>query len=62
MEQTKQEFLINYLIKNNFSTTSCKDLEKAISGMTAGQIIKAMEIAKSIQDNLNATSLGKELA
>jgi len=61
MAQTKEEFLIDYLIKNNFSATSSKDLEKAISGMTAHQIIKAMEIAKSIQDNLNATSLGKEL-
>jgi hypothetical protein len=61
MTQTKEEFLIDYLIKNNFSATSSKDLEKAISGMTAQQIIKAMEIAKNIQTNLNATSLGKEL-
>jgi response regulator of citrate/malate metabolism len=61
MTQTKEEFLIDYLIKNNFSATTNKDLEKAISGMTAQQIIKAMEIAKNIQTNLNATSLGKEL-
>lgn len=62
MKENKQTILINYLLKYNFNVPSPIDLQKTISGMTAEQIIQAMEIAKDIQSKLMSTSLGRELA
>lgn len=62
MEQTKQTMLIDYLVKHNFNIPANVDLQKTISGMTAQQIVQAMEIAKDIQSRLMSTSLGRELA
>lgn len=61
MEQTKQTILIDYLVKHNFNIPANVDLQKTISGMTAQQIVQAMEIAKDIQSRLMTTSLGREL-
>jgi len=61
MEQTKQTLLIDYLVKHNFNIPANIDLQKTISGMTAQQIVQAMEIAKDIQSRLMSTSLGREL-
>ena len=61
MEQTKQTMLIDYLVKHNFNIPANVDLQKTISGMTAQQIVQAMEIAKDIQSRLMTTSLGREL-
>lgn len=61
MEQTKQTMLIDYLVKHNFNIPANVDLQKTISGMTAQQIVQAMEIAKDIQSRLMSTSLGREL-
>jgi hypothetical protein len=61
MEQTKQTLLIDYLVKHNFNIPANVDLQKTISGMTAQQIVQAMEIAKDIQSRLMSTSLGREL-
>lgn len=62
VKENKQTILINYLLKYNFNVPSPIDLQKTISGMTAEQIIQAMEIAKDIQSKLMSTSLGRELA
>lgn len=62
MEQTKQTMLIDYLVKHNFNIPANVDLQKTISGMTAQQIVQAMEIAKDIQSRLMSTSLGRELS
>ena len=61
MDQAKQTLLIDYLVKHNFNIPANVDLQKTISGMTAQQIIQAMEIAKDIQSRLMSTSLGREL-
>lgn len=60
METTKEQWLINYILTNGFLFNST-DLEKHISGMTASQIIQAMDIAKTLQTDLTSTPLGKEL-
>lgn len=62
MNSKRLEWLVDYLINSNFGMiSSSEELEKNISGMTAKQIIEAMENAKKIQDSLKATSLGREL-
>jgi hypothetical protein len=61
MDQAKQTLLVDYLVKHNFNIPANVDLQKTISGMTAQQIIQAMEIAKDIQSRLMSTSLGREL-
>lgn len=61
MNKTKQEWLINYLLMHGFLVRNTKELQDQISGMTANDIISAMETAKSIQDKLNSTPLGREL-
>lgn len=61
MDKTKQEWLTRYLLNHGFSVSLDIELESRISGMTAEQIIVAMETAKKLMDNLNATSLGREL-
>lgn len=61
MNTTKQDWLINYLINNGFSVKNTLELQEKINGMTASQIIDAMEIAKTIRENLDSTPLGREL-
>lgn len=61
MDKTKQEWLTKYLLNCGFTVSADVDLQSQISGMTAQQIIVAMETAKKLMDNLNATSLGREL-
>lgn len=61
MNTKKQDWLTDYLINHNFSVPNTEELQERISGMTAQQIIEAMESAKQIQDRLSSTSLGKEL-
>jgi len=61
MTSKKEEWLTNYLITHKFGVVDYEELQRMISGMTAGQIINAMEVAKQIQDRLSSTSLGKEL-
>lgn len=61
MDNTKQEWLTKYLLNHGFSVSLDVELESRISGMTAEQIILAMETAKKLRDSLNATSLGREL-
>lgn len=58
---TRQKELVSYLIKNTFSVTDYKDLDRRISGMTANQIIEAMEEAKQLIEKLKSSSLGREL-
>lgn len=62
MKIQKEITLTDYLLKCNFSVKDTLELQKMIAGMTADQIIGAMESAKKIQDQLNSTSLGKELS
>jgi hypothetical protein len=61
MENTKQEWLVRYLVDGGFNVTNPTELQKKISGMTADQIIKAMERARVLQEQLNSTPLGREL-
>jgi len=61
METEQQKWLVNYLINNNFQIEDHGELLSHITGMTAGQIIDAMEKAKQLQTELNSTGLGKEL-
>lgn len=61
MNTTKQEWLINYLLTHGFLVKNTKELQEKINGMTANDILAAMEVAKSIQDELNSTPLGREL-
>lgn len=61
MNIQKIDELTKYLVNYNFNVIDPKGLEKLISGMTAEQILKAMNLAKEIQENLNSSTLGKEL-
>jgi nickel-dependent lactate racemase len=61
METSKQEWLIKYILVNGFIFNNPLELQKKISGMTATDIIKAMEKAKNMQDKLQSTTLGREL-
>lgn len=58
---TKQEWLKNYLVGCNFDIPAGSDLQEKLSGLTAVQIVQAMEDAKKLLDKLNKTSLGREL-
>lgn len=57
----KHDSLVEYLIKYNFKILDSEELQKKISGMTAKDIISAMEYAEKIKTSLNSTSLGREL-
>ncbi len=62
MSQKQKEWLVNYLISNNFEVVgNSEHLADKITGMMAQEIIAAMEEAKIISDRLNSTALGKEL-
>lgn len=61
MDTSQQEWLINYLLTNGFLVKNTDELQSKISGMTANQIIQAMEMAKSLREGLEASPLGKEL-
>jgi hypothetical protein len=61
MENVKQEWLVNYLLNHGFVVKNTTELQEKISGMTAQDIVKAMETAKAMQDELNSTPLGREL-
>lgn len=61
MSQKQQDWLVHHLVSNGFSEVEISVLESKISGMTAIEIIDAMETAKKIRDTLNSTLLGKEL-
>lgn len=61
MNTKKQEWLTDYLVNHNFSVVNTEELQENISGMTAEQIIQAMESARKIQESLSSTLLGKEL-
>jgi hypothetical protein len=61
MNTIKQEWLVNYLLNNGFLVKNTTELQEKISGMTADDIIKAMETAKIMLDGLNSTPLGREL-
>lgn len=61
MELTKQEWLVNYLITHGFLVKNTLELQSRISGMTANQIIEAMEKARNLREELNSSPLGKEL-
>jgi hypothetical protein len=58
---TKQEWLKNYLVGCNFNIPAESDLQEKLRGLTAVQIVQAMEDAKKQLDKLNKTSLGREL-
>lgn len=57
----KQDWLVNYVINNGFLVSNSKELERYISGMTANDIIEALEKALAIRQKLSETSLGREL-
>ena len=59
MNCTSQEKLINYLI--NTDTPVNEEIDYVIAGMTAQEIVTALEVVKNIRFNLNASSLGREL-
>lgn len=62
MSQKQKEWLVNYLITNNFEVVgNSEQLADKITGMKAHEIVAAMEEAKAINDRLNSTALGKEL-
>ena len=62
MSQKQKEWLVNYLISNNFEVVgNSEQLADKITGMMAQEIIAAMEEAKIISDRLNSTALGKVL-
>jgi hypothetical protein len=58
---TKQEWLKNYLVGCNFNIPAESNLQEKLSGLTAVQIVQAMEDAKKQLDKLNKTPLGREL-
>jgi hypothetical protein len=62
MDSFKQKWLVDFLVNNGFVVKNSNELQEKISGMTADDIIQAMSKAKDIQDNLRATSLGRELS
>ena len=57
----KQDWLVNYVINNGFLASNSKELEKYVSGMTANDIIEALEKALAIRQKLSESSLGREL-
>jgi hypothetical protein len=57
----KKDNLREVLIKYSFNVPMEVDLQALIAGMTADEIIAAMEEAKIINDGLKSTSLGREL-
>jgi hypothetical protein len=59
MNYTSQEKLINYLI--NTDTPVNEEIDYVIAGMTAQEIVTALEVVKNIRSNLNSSSLGREL-
>jgi len=61
MSQKQQDWLVDYLVSHNFNVEDSDKLIDKITGMTAQDILSAMEKAKVINDRLNSTSLGKEL-
>jgi hypothetical protein len=61
MDNSKQEWLMKYLLNCGFVVPADQDLQNHITGMTSNDIIQAMEKAKKLMDNLNSTSLGREL-
>jgi hypothetical protein len=61
MSQKQQDWLVHHLVSNGFCDLDMQTLEDRVSGMTAIEIIDAMEEAKLIRDRLNSTLLGKEL-
>jgi hypothetical protein len=61
MSQAKKDWLFEYLVKYSFNVPDSIDLQKEIAGMTADEIIEAMEKAKEIHDRLKTSSLGREL-
>lgn len=58
---SKQVWLVNYVINNGFLASNSKELESYISGMTANDIIEALDKALSIRQKLSESSLGREL-
>jgi hypothetical protein len=58
---TKQEWLKNYLVGCNFDIPAESNLQEKLAGLTALQIVQAMEDAKKQLDRLNKTPLGREL-
>ena len=58
---TKEEWLKNYLVSCDFNIPAESNLQEKLSGLTALQIVQAMEDAKKILDKLKKTSLGREL-
>ena len=59
MSYTQQEKLVNYLI--NTDNVVNEEIDYVIAGMTAQEIVSALEVVKNIRFNLNASSLGREL-
>lgn len=58
---TKEEWLKNYLVSCDFNIPAESNLQEKLSGLTALQIVQAMEDAKKILDKLKKTPLGREL-
>lgn len=58
---TKQEWLKNYLVVCDFNIPEGSNLQERLTGLTALQIVQAMEDAKKLLDSLKKTSLGREL-
>jgi hypothetical protein len=58
---TKKDSLREILIRYSFNVPADMDLQALIAGMTADEIITAMEEAKIVNDKLKSTSLGREL-
>lgn len=58
---TKQDQFVNYVVTNGFIVSNSKEIEKYISGMTANDVIIALEKALAIKQNLSQSSLGREL-
>lgn len=61
MNTSQQDWLVSYLLTHGFMVMNTEELQTRISGMTALQIIEAMERAKNIKDQLQLSPLGKEL-
>jgi hypothetical protein len=59
MSYTQQEKLVNYLI--NTDNVVNEEIDYVIAGMTAQEIVSALEVVKNIRYNLNCSSLGREL-
>jgi hypothetical protein len=58
---TKQDWLKNYLVGCDFNIPEESNLQEKLAGLTALQIVQAMEDAKKILDKLKKTTLGREL-